>query len=263
MTLLGSTAAIAKHGTTPYNDPGHYRGNIAVYEFSAEVEINGSKHTFRREVGSQASFYQPWSVDGVTIWFDASAAAFTHSGGFIEEKDWRMGAICCPHRLTRWAVQEEGLGICPEPLRDWFPNPKRPLDIADCYTGEDCWMGPYNGGSTHCGLDVNMPIGTLLSAPFSLDTQYLLRSVASNFRNNCWMGERLWPDGSMWQIKTSHIVEVTVPPRTPLKAGEVYATAAGTAYGRVPHTHFVWCVSEQGGTYLLDPWILFNNTPPC
>ena len=262
MTLLGSTAAITKHGTPPYNDSGHYRGNVAVYEFSAQVEINGQPHTFRREVGSQASFYQPWVVDGVTIWFDASAAAFTHHGGFMEEKDWRQSYICCPSRLTRWAVQEEGLGICPETLCDWFPNPKRPLDIRDCYTGEDCWMGPYNGGSTHCGLDINMAIGTPLFAPFALDTQYLFHNIASNFGNNRWIGQRLWPDGSLWQIQAHHVVEVTVPPHTPLRAGQAYASAAGIAYGATPHSHFLWRISEQGGTYLLDPWILFERTRP-
>jgi hypothetical protein len=213
-----------------------------------------------REVGSQASFYQPWVVDGVRIWLDASAAAFSHRGGFMEEKDWRGGLICCPQRLTRWAVQEEGLPICPEPLHDWFPNPKRPLDIRDCFTGEDCWMGPYNGGATHCGLDINMPIGTPLRAPFAADTQRSYDSVASGANNNRWIGERLWPDGSLWQIQTSHVVEVFPPPHTPLRAGEVYASAAGIAYGITPHTHFIWRVWDQGATYYLDPWILFAET---
>ena len=262
MTLLESKAFVIKRGAPPVNDAGHERGDILAYGFDALAEINGRRVEFAREVGTQASFYQPWVVDGVRIWFDASAAAFAQRGGFIAEKDWREGLVCCPQRLTRWAVQEEGVAVCPEPLHDWFPNPKRPLDIRDCYMGEDCWMGPYNGGTAHCGLDINMPIGTPLFAPFALDTQRVYDSLASGAGNNRWFGERRWPDGSIWQIQTSHIVEATVPPHAPVRAGAQYAIAAGTAYGQVPHTHFIWRVIEQGATCLLDPWILFAETGP-
>ena len=50
-----------------------------------------------------------------------------------------------------------------------------------------------------------------------------------------------------------------VPERTPLKAGTPYATGAGVAVGSHQHSHFMFRVLEQGGDYLLDPWILFRE----
>ena len=49
------------------------------------------------------------------------------------------------------------------------------------------------------------------------------------------------------------------PERTPLARGTPYATTAGTFVGYHEHTHFVWRVFEQGGTYFLDPWILMHE----
>ena len=34
---------------------------------------------------------------------------------------------------------------------------------------------------------------------------------------------------------------------------------AGTYVGLREHTHFVWRVYEQSGTYFLDPWILMHE----
>lgn len=260
MTLLGATASVIKRGFDRYRDGGHHSGDITVYGFEAVAKINGKEHTFRREVGSQGSFYQPWSVDGVRIWFDAAGCAFKRGGGFIEEKDWTGGLICQPHRLTRWAIQQEGMAICPEPLHDWYPNPSGTLEIENCYTGEDCWMGPYNGGAAHCGLDINMPAGTVLTAPIKLDDHYLFGSVKAGANNNRWIGTRRWADGSDWQLQSHHLIDMIVPERTPLPAGTPYATTAGTFVGFHEHTHFLWRINEQGGSYLLDPWILMRET---
>lgn len=258
MTLEAASAEVVARGFDRYHDRGHARGDISVYAFTATVRINGTPYVMRREVGSQASFYEPWTIDGVDIWFDAAACCFTSRGGFIEEKDWGAGLICKPDRLTRWAVQEAGHPICPGPLHDWYPNPSRTLGIGECYTGEDCWMGPYNGGAAHCGLDINMPAGTVLTAPIDLDDHYLFNNLSAGFNNNRWIGVRRWPDGSEWQVQTHHLIGMMVPERTPLKAGTAYATTAGTAVGRSQHTHFLWRLIEQGGAYLLDPWILFR-----
>lgn len=54
---------------------------MTVYQFQAEVEINGGFHCLEREVGSQRSFYEPWKVDGGRIWLDAVDAVF----GFMQE----------------------------------------------------------------------------------------------------------------------------------------------------------------------------------
>lgn len=259
MSLVSASAEVIARGFDAYRDSGHASGDIRAYAFAALVNINGREYELRREVGSAASFHEPWTIDGVRLWFDACGCVFKGQGGFMEEKDWRAGLICEPHRLTRWAVQEAGLPICPEPLRDWYPNPSGRLDIGDCYMGEDCWMGPYNGGAAHCGLDINMPAGTLLTAPLSCDDHYLFNSLAAGWRNNRWIGLRRWPDGSQWQLQAHHLIAMTVPERGPLAAGTPYATTAGTAVGRREHTHFLWRVIEQGGTYLLDPWILFHE----
>jgi len=260
MTLLTTRARILVRDFNRlhhYHDPGHDSGDISAYGFTALVRINGREYELRREVGTSKSFYEPERIDGVCLWFDAAACAFRESRGFMAEKDWKGGWICKPAHAARFAVQEEGLLICPEPLCPWYPNPTGRLDISQCYDGEDCWMGPYNGASAHCGLDINMPMGTVLTAPFSLDTHEMFHSVSAGFNNNRWRGIRRWPDGSEWLIQTHHLIEMTVPERVPLAAGTPYATTAGVSVGLHPHTHFMFQITEQGGQYWLDPWFLF------
>ena len=92
-----------------------------------------------------------------------------------------------------------------------------------------------------------------------MDNQYLFNSLEAGFRNNRWRGIRQWPDGSQWQLQAHHLIAMTVPELTPLARGVPYATTAGTAVGLREHTHFVFRVIEQGGEYLLDPWILFHE----
>ena len=191
---------------------------------------------------------------------DAARAIFTGpGGGFMREKDWQMALLCAPAKAGRFAVQETGRPICPEPLHPWYPNPGGALDIHECYNGEDCWMGPYGGALAHCGLDVNMPVGTVLSAPIAFDDQYYLCSVASGSCNNRWRGVRRWADGSEWWLQSHHLIELLVPERTPLTRGTPYATTAGVWVGAHEHTHFNYHVLEQGGDYMLDPWIVFSE----
>lgn len=259
MTLLETSAAVVARGYAGHRDPGHAAGDITVYAFEALVSVNGREHRLRREVGSQASFYEPWELDGVRLWFDAAACAFRDAGGFMEEKDWKVGWLCKPAQSARFAVQAADRPICPEPLRPWYPGAGPLLDIRQCYNGEDCWMGPYNGGAAHCGLDVNMPAGTVLSAPLALDDHYMFHATVAGFGNNRWRGIRCWPDGSIWELQAHHLIAVTAPERRPLAAGAPYATTAGTAVGLHEHTHFMFRAIEQGGEYLLDPWILFRE----
>lgn len=259
MTLVKTSAEVigreyARYG---YKDGGHESGDISAYAFDCDLLINGKPHHLRREVGTQASFYEPWEIDGVRVWFDAASCAFKGDGGFMAEKDWRGGLICQPAHKARFAVQEAGLPICPEPMLPWYPNEACKLDIRDCYNGEDCWMGPYGGAAAHCGLDINMKAGTILSAPIHFDNQYLFNSVAAGFNNNRWRGVRRWEDGSEWWLQSHHQIKMLVPERTPLKAGTQYATTAGVRVGAHQHTHFIFRVHDQGGDYLLDPWILF------
>lgn len=259
ITLLFVTAEVIARGFNTYNDSGHAGGDITAYAFEAVVRVNGREHRLRREVGTQASFYQPWEIDGARLWFDAAACVFRSSGGFMEEKDWGVGLIGKPYHATRFAVQAADRYICPEPLHPWYPNPTGRIDIRNCYCGEDCWLGPYNGGSAHCGLDINMLAGTVLTAVISFDEHYLFNSTAIGFGNNRWRGVRHWPDGSRWELQAHHLIDMLVPESAPLVRGTAYATTAGTAVGAHEHTHFVFRVIEQGGEYLLDPWILFRE----
>ncbi len=246
-----------------YRDDGHESGDISAYGFSCVVSVNGRDAELRREVGTQASFYEPWVLDGVRIWFDAAACAFRRAGGFMFEKDIRAGCVCQPTQDARFAVQEETLAICPEPVLPWYPGADAQPDIRKCYNGEDCWMGPYGGAAAHCGLDVNMPAGTMLSAPINLDDHHLYRTVAAGFGNNSWRGVRRWHDGSEWRVQTAHLIEMVESERAPLKAGTPYATGAGTSVGAHTHTHFSFAVTEQGGEYRLDPWILLSAGCPA
>jgi len=259
MTLLDTRGEILSHcphgGAT--QDPNHEQGDIGSYGFSAEVEINGARHTLHRQIGTQASFYEPWIIDGVQIWVDAAACVFQRAGGFIFEKDWRNGYVCQPPKAARFAVQEVGRSICPEPVHCWHPNTTGQLDIAQCYNGEDCWMGPYNGAAAHCGLDINMPAGTQLTAPIRFDDHYLFNSSEGGYPNNRWRGVRRWADGAEWHLQCHHQLDMLVDQRTTLPAGAAYATGAGTAVGLHDHSHFMFRVIEQGGEYWLDPWILF------
>ena len=262
MELVSTSAEVTarNYAAHKYSDSGHEGGDISAYAFYCDISINGRKLSLHREVGTQKSFYEPVEVDGVRIWFDAASCAFKDSGGFMAEKDWRSGLICKPSQHARFALQESTRSICPEPLHMWYPNKSRRLDIADCYNGEDCWMGPYNGAGAHGGLDVNMPAGTVLSAPITFDNHYLFNSTASGFNNNRWRGIRRWQDGSEWWLQTHHQIDMLVPERTPLAAGTPYATTAGVWVGSHEHTHFVFRIIEQGGDYLLDPWILLGET---
>jgi len=232
---------------------------ISAYAFGCELDVNGEAVALRREAGSPGSFSEPWTGHGVWIWLDAVQDIFREHGGFLGEKDWRMGLVCQPLRRARFAIQDATLGICPEPVGPWCGLPEGGLRIEQCYNGEDCWMGPYRGDRAHCGLDINMPVGARLTAPIAFDDQFLFHTVEAGFGNNRWRGIRRWPDGSEWQLQAHHLVDLLVPDRTPLARGAAYATTAGTAYGAHPHTHFLFRIIEQGGEYLLDPWLLFRE----
>jgi len=262
MTLLHTAAEVLArdYAAYGYRDDGHESGDISAYGFSCVVRINGREAELRREVGTQASFYEPFRLDGVDVWFDAAACAFQSAGGFMFEKDIRSGYVCKPPHGARFAVQETDRPICPGAIRPWYPGADERPDIRNCYNGEDCWMGPYGGAAAHCGLDINMPTGTVLSAPIDLDDQYLFKTTAAGFGINNWRGLKRWADGSQWQLQTMHLVEMIASQRVPLAAGSPYAAAAGTAVGHHPHTHFMFRVVEQGGEYWLDPWILFWAT---
>lgn len=219
------------------------------YRFWCRLNIDGADLELNRYVGTQDSFYEPWVFNGLRLWFDAVDEIFQ----IMEETH----GPCRPKKRARFAVQEADRRICPAPLYPWCPLPESGIRITNCYRGEDCWMGPYDGHSAHAGLDINHPAGTPLSTPFALDDHGLVDTVARGANNNRWQGTRTWEDGSTWVLKTSHVIRLTAPEHRPVPAGTHYADGAGVAVCYREHTHFGFEVREYGEAYTIDPWILF------
>jgi len=248
--------------STTLAEPGVEVQNSAdttVYAFWCDVRVGETALRLEREVGTQRSFYEPWELEGVRIWLDAVDAIFE----FIHETHGpcRPTANCShhlpPRRHARLAVQDAELRICPETMHPWCPLPEGGLKIEQCYRGEDCWLGAYDGASAHGGLDINHPKGTPHFAPIDIDDQFLWRSVERGWGNNNWRGIRRWPDGSTWVLGTAHTTDLLVPEHTQLKRGTHYAVGAGVWVGVHEHSHFTFAVFNDGDFIRLDPWILF------
>ncbi len=245
---------------TTLKEPGREEpGATTVYRFFANCRIEGEDIRLEREVGTQASFYEPLEIGGVRIWLDAVDALFD----FMREthSPCRLQATCSralpPRRQARLALQDASARICPETLHPWCPLPEGGLRIEDCYRGEDCWLGAYDGASAHGGLDINHPKGTPLHTPIALDDHFLYNSTAMGHNNNRWRGIRHWPDGKTWTLTSCHMIGLTVPEHTPLPAGILYAEGAGVWVGVAEHSHFGFAVFDHGELIRLDPWILF------
>jgi hypothetical protein len=257
ITLLTTGAEIM---STTLEQPGiEVPNGRTTFRFWADLVVDGTPLRIEREVGTQKSFYEPVKAGGVCIWLDAVDAVFD----FMQETHapCRLSSVCAhgqPSRFqARLAVQSGSASICPEPLHPWCPLPPGTLRIEDCYRGEDCWLGAYDGASAHGGLDINHPRGTPLYAPCDLDDQFLYNSVEAGNNNNRWRGIRHWPDGSVWILQSCHMTKLTVPEHQPLKRGQDYAEGAGVWVGVAEHSHFAFAVLDHGEFVRLDPWILF------
>lgn len=227
-----------------------FGGGGTVYRFDCRVRIDGQPMTMTRYVPVQESFYEPYVVNGMRIWFDGVKKI----GELFNETH----GDCVPRKAARFAVQDATLPICSEePLRPWYPNKANWIDVHESYNGDDVWMGPYQGADLHGGLDVNMPIGTPLWAPIRFDDQFYFNSLAKGANNNRWRGVRRWSNGDRWVLQAHHMTRLLVAEHTPLKQGEHYAEAAGTLTGSHAHSHFVFKIGEEGSEILLDPWIVF------
>lgn len=228
-------------------------GGRTDYRFACRLKVNGHEVVLEREVSSPRSFYEPWEIAGLRIWFDAVQDIFE----FLTLAHGDSGKESYPNRHARFAVQDMGLGICPEPLYPWCPLPPGGLKIEMCYRGEDCWLGAYNGASAHGGLDINHPRGTPLWAPVDIHDHFLFDSVANGKNNNRWRGCHRWPDGSEWILQVHHMTALTVPERQPIPKGAQFAWGAGVLSGAVDHSHFVFKIRDEDELVVLDPWILF------
>lgn len=224
-------------------------GGGTVYEFSCKVNIDGQPMTMRRYVPVQESFYEPYVIDGVRIWFDGVKKI----GEMFNENH----GACVPGKDARFALQDAESPVAPQTLTPWYPNTDNRIDVRESYNGDDVWMGTYFGSDLHGGLDVNMPIGTPLWAPMDIDDHFYFNSIAMGHNNNRWRALRRWPNGDLWTLQVHHLLELAVPEHTPLKQGQYFAAAAGELTGSHAHSHFVFKIGEAGEEILLDPWIVF------
>lgn len=221
------------------------------YAFYAVLRVNGREHVLDREISTPRSFYEPWNIEGVHIWLDTVDDIFE----FLAETH----GPCRPRKRVRLALQDAHLGIAPESLHPWCPLPPGGLRIEDCYRGENCWLGAYNGASAHGGLDINHPRGTPLWAPVDIDDHELFNSLRAGHTNNRWRGIHRWPDGSTWILQAHHMTALTMPEHQPIPKGTQFAVGAGVHSGAVDHSHFVFQIMDEYGRVMLDPWILFAS----
>ncbi len=226
-------------------------GCLTNYRFRCEVRIDGQPLHMEREVATQRSFYDPWEFAGLRIWFDAVSDIFE----FLTEEH----GECRPRKDVRLALQDARLRVCPERLHPWCPLSEGALRIEDCYRGEDCWLGAYDGAAAHGGLDINHPPGTPLWAPLDIHDHYYFNSLEMGHKNNRWRGIHRWDNGAVWILQAHHMTELTVPEHEPIPKGKQFAKGAGVHSGVVDHSHFVFKIQEEGETILLDPWILFRQ----
>ena len=213
-----------------------------VYQFRAHVRVDGQPMTLHRYVCTRECFHQPYVIDGVRIWLDTVKDVFD----LIPIRYPRKGNLqCLPRKDARIAIQEAALRICPEQTRPWIEDGRDTLDVAECYNGDDCYLGPYLGQACHVGLDVNHPKGSTLTAPIDFDTQAYFNSLKTGHNNNRWRGIRRWSNGDAWALQSHHLIDLLVPPNTRLAAGTRYATTAGVHIGSHEHTHFEFKIGRQ------------------
>jgi hypothetical protein len=217
------------------------------------LEINHHSLELVRWVGNDQSFYQPWEFMGLRIWLDTIDDIFE----ILSETH----GTCRPRKKVRLAFHLANQRICPVLLHPWCPIPSPTIRIQHCYSGTDCWLGPYWGAEAHGGLDINHPAGTPIWTPFAIHNQELLASISQGDQNNLWQGWHRWPDGTSWIIQVHHFIRLHNPLDIPLEAGTLLADGAGVAIGSHEHSHFEFAIVPKGMTETdkiqLDPWILF------
>jgi hypothetical protein len=226
------------------------KGDGTIYSMSCKLKIDGQTMTLRRYVPVQNSFYEPYVVNGLRIWFDGLAELSEY---FNENH-----GPCLPDKDVRFALQDASMPVSPEPLHNWCPLPRNNLNISDAYRGDDTWLGTYYGADLHGGLDINMPSNTPLWAPIDFDEHYYFNSLDAGHNNNRWRGVKRWDNGDTWFLRTHHMVELLKPAYNSIRQGEKYAYSAGVHAGYTPHTHFVFRVKQPGKPkYYMDPWVIF------
>ncbi len=233
-------------------------GGATLYHFTCQALIDGHLMKMERYVGSQESFYEPYVVNGMRIWFDGVDAI----GDIIKDEHGGKSSESVPKKHARFAVTDMTMRICPSKLYPMYTNPENYIRISDSYNADDSWMGAYNGFELHGGLDVNHPPGTPNFTPFPIDDHYFFNSLDKGDNNNRWRGTHTWDNGDRWSIQNHHMLNLRIPEHTPIGPGVHYADAAGVHIGSHAHSHYVFRVKtrDDDAEILLDPWIIFWQT---
>ncbi|KQS27854.1 hypothetical protein ASG33_15675 [Dyadobacter sp. Leaf189] len=233
-------------------------GGATLYHFTCQVLIDGHLIEMERYVGSQESFYEPYVINGMRIWFDGVNTI----GQIIKDEHGGKSSESVPKKHARFAVADMTKRIAPSRLYPMFPMTENLIRISDSYNADDCWMGAYNGFELHGGLDLNKLAGTPHFTPFPIDDHYFVFSLEKGDNNNRWRGIHTWENGDVWSIQNHHMLNLRVPEHTPIPAGALYSDGSGVHVGAHNHSHFVFRVKakEEAAEILLDPWILFWQT---
>lgn len=227
------------------------RGGI-IYAYECRLLADGQPLTLRRFTCSQETFYEPWVINGVRLWFSSSAAIFKLVPIRYPQDHYKLDAFDAV-----FAFQDATLPICPQPMRPWFPLEQQFIDVGHCYNGDDPWLGPYLGQACHVGLDINMPKGTPLYAPIDFDDNWIFSA------DHRWRGVRRWTNRDVWALQSHHVDKLLIRQNEAVSAGAHYAEAAGKGVGSHPHSHFEFRFGEDAlnrgplAGIELDPWILF------
>lgn len=224
--------------------------DASVFKMECLFQIDGQELKMIRYVPVQESFYEPYNVNGLRIWFDAVKSL----DQFYNENH----GDCLPTKEVRIALHDATLPICDEEIVGWCPLPDNYPNVGLSYRGEDTWLGTYFGTDLHGGLDINMPSNTPLWAPISLDYHYFFTTLKAGHNNNRWRALKHWENGDTWTLQSSHLNELLIPEFQSIPKGTKYAYTAGTLAGAHTHTHFVFRVKQPGyDEYFVDPWIIF------
>ena len=233
-------------------------GGATLYHFTCQVLIDGHLMKMERYVGSQESFYEPYVINGMRVWFDGVNSV----GQIIKDEHGGKSSESVPKKHGRFAVTDVINRIAPSRLYPMYPVTENFLRIANSYNGDDCFMGAYNGFELHGGLDLNNPAGTPHFTPFPVEDHYFLQSLEKGDNNNRWRGIHTWENGDKWSIQNHHMLNLRIPEHTPVGAGVYYSDGSGVHFGDHTHSHFVFRVKakDDDTEILLDPWILFWQT---
>lgn len=244
-------------------------GNILSYRWGAELTVDKKPLRIERVTPStRDNFASPFEYEGTVVWLDAVQDIFEDCGGFMSEKDADHGLTCRPKRQARLVLRDECVGFAPDGrILPWFPGSERPHNVEICFQGRNTWMGTWQRNSTHGGLDINMPSGSILTCPIDVDDQELFHSIRHGADNNRWRATRRWNEKETWWIISNHLNKLLVPEHKPVKAGTPYADAAGAWVWEHEHVHFDFRVFRfEGGKaaedFWLDPWILMRAAHP-